>query len=139
MKNELTAAASETKTGDSIAKFILEVLSHHANADGLGSMSICLLAEYAELCVNTVKCSIQIFEEIGLLESVEWCDPVAGDPLTVVFQFSLEKLGTDLSEEFIAALSRDYRRRCLERGRCVSWETQANAYPATNMVVYDLF
>ena len=139
MKNELTASAWETRPGDSIAKHILVLLSHHANADGLGSMSICLLAEYAELCVNTVRCSIQIFEEIGLLERVEWCDPVAGVPLTVVFQFSLEKLGSDLSEEFIAALSRDYRRRCLERGRSASWETQANASPATNRVVYDLF
>jgi len=106
MSAEIMSSAYKTKLGNSAAKSIVALLANQVNADGYGWPTIRLLHERLEVSARTVQRHIQVFEEIGLLGRKERRHPLTGERLNDAFQFSLEKLGTDLSMEFAVAFSK---------------------------------
>lgn len=81
-------------------------LADQANPDGAGAVSIQRVHECTEISERTIQCHLKIFENIGLLEPVQWGEPISRNPLRFAFQISIEKLGTDLRKDFTVALSK---------------------------------
>ena len=106
LNDKISSGAYKTTLGNPVAKSILVVLASQVNADGYGWPSIRFIHERVEASARTVQRHIQVFEEIGLLERKKRRQPITSERLNDAFQLSLEMLGTDLSEEFSAALER---------------------------------
>jgi DNA-binding transcriptional ArsR family regulator len=128
MSNKMTIRAYDTILGNNAAKSILALLADFCDEDGYGWPSIYKLHKRIELDSRTVRRHIQVFTQIGLLERKERHDERTGKRLNDAFQFSLEKLGTDLSKEFAAALKKAGAKAALA-------SPDEGVSPATHVVV----
>jgi Helix-turn-helix domain len=124
MSYQIQNAAYLTRLGNLPAKFVLQIICDHAGPDGFGWPSIERIAFRTEIKRRTVQRVFQVFAAIGLIELRD------RGPGTVTpgIQVNLERLGSDLTEEYAfhwrAAQGKRPGARCprVRVARCVSGE-----------------
>jgi hypothetical protein len=105
MSTNLSRDVNRTVLGNVAAKSIFIFLGDEANAEGYGWPGLRYIASCTEVSLRTVMRVMQVFEEIGLIEKVDR-GRKNGKKVQYGTQIALEKLGSDLSEEFRRAFVR---------------------------------
>lgn len=105
MSTNLSRDVNRTVLGNVAAKSVFIFLGDEANAEGYGWPGLRYIASCTEVNLRTVMRVMQVFEEIGLIEKVDR-GRRNGKKVQYGTQISLEKLGSDLSEEFRQAFVR---------------------------------
>jgi hypothetical protein len=104
---DVTPLAYKTHLGNSSAKAVLVLLADCGNDDGYGWPSFEKIAAKTEIAVRTVYRILECFIEIELIATVD-----RGKRKTLGLQLSLEKLGSDMSAEFLPAYKRAQGKDC---------------------------
>jgi hypothetical protein len=129
MSYKIQDAAYLTRLGNLPAKFVLQIICDHAGPDGFGWPSIERIAFRTQINRRTVQQVFQVFAAIGLIELRDR----GPEYVTPGIQLNLERLGSDLTEEYQshwrAAQGKRPGARCprVRVARCTSGEL----FPAT--------